>query len=301
MFQKIEHLAQEMVHMTNVVESKHNPELQDRVRLFVIDVNKEVNLAFSDVHQILGEIAFLPPSEVNEDKMMEFQRRLVDTYARDKFKNVHHICDRLNILAEGYRTQIEPYIRTEYPNSSSSQLFWLLEKHEGAFIYTIKHAVDEITQRLDSVENENDFKEIRLKAKQAQRELRSALDKITNLANTYRANLSGGTSDLLDTKEIANNILKNSPIISLSCYLGVTIVLLTAFTIVAGTTSLKSFIVITMATYVGLVIIGAFQLRNDNKLKEENFMKLIELALLRVFLPFSKLFAGTSKKASSSR
>ncbi|KRB55596.1 hypothetical protein ASD98_13080 [Flavobacterium sp. Root186] len=90
----------------------------------------------------------------------------------------------------------------------------------------------------------------------------------------------------------ADDILKNSPLFSLACYLVAFIVLITVLSIVAGNTTVKSFILITLATFTGLTIVGALQLRNDNKLKEENFLKLINLAMLRVYLPFSKLFKG---------
>jgi len=296
MFQSIDHLADEMNRLTDVVKSSHNPQLQNEVQNFVAAVSKEADLAFSDVHEILGEIAFLKSSELNEDKVREFQQRLVNTYSKDKFKNVHKICDRLHILAEGYRERIEPFVKTEFPQDNSSQLFWLLHKHEGSFMYTIRNAVDEITNLLDSYKQPSDYDRIRLQAREAQKELQEVLDKVTNSAHRFSGSLHGGTSNLLDTKKRADEVLKNSPLFSLACYLGVTLLLLITLTIVAGNVSPWVFPLIIVATYVGLMLIGAFQLKNDNKLKEENFMKLIDLAARRVLLPFAKLKARPPKQ-----
>lgn len=294
MFENINRLAKEMDNLAVVAKSSHNPELQKEVQSFVESVKKEVDKGFADVHQILAEVAYLKDSEVNQDKIRELQKGLSDTYAKDKFKNLLQICDRLHVLAERYRDKIEPFVKSEFQLDNSSQLFWLLHKHEGAFMYTIKNALNQIVASLEEYKQPQDYNQTRQLARSAQIELQDILDKVVNTSHRFQGSLSGGTLDLLQTKKVADNVLKNSPLFSLSCYLGATIILLTALTIVAGNTSPKSFTIITLATYTGLIIIGALQLRNDNKLKEENFLKLINLAMLRVYLPFSKLFNKNS-------
>jgi hypothetical protein len=66
------------------------------------------------------------------------------------------------------------------------------------------------------------------------------------------------------------------------------LILLTALTIVAGNVSAAMFPIVVAGAFAGLTIIGAFQLRNDGRLSEEAFFKLIDLSMRRVLLPFSK-------------
>src|SRR4030095_10800822 len=149
MFETLDRLGTQIDGVVSVAKASHNKKFQNDVHQFVVEVGKEVDKAFSDVHALLGEVAFLKPSELTEDKVMDLKSRLADTHSRDKFKKVQKICDALNVLAQRFRADIEPH-RTESGGvPHTSQLFWMLEKHEGALIYIIRNAVDEIVLILD--------------------------------------------------------------------------------------------------------------------------------------------------------
>ena len=286
MFESLDILATEIDDLVSNAKASPDQSLQESVRKFVVDVGKEVDTAFSDVHETLSEIAFLEPSKLSEDKVHELKARLANTYSREKFKNVEKICERLHVLAEHYREHIEPHFSAgDSEGPDSSQLFWLLHKHEGAFIHIIRGAVEEILEILDTYSAGGDIDAARERARDGQKELKEALDHVRAAENRMIAGLPKGAKGLLGP--IADDVLRKSPLFSGAFYLGAALLLLTALTIVAGNVNPWMFPVVVAATFAGLTIIGAFQLRNDNRLSEKNFMDLITLALQRVLLPLA--------------
>ena len=237
-----------------------------------------------DVHESLRSIAFLPPSEISPDRIKRRQDGLAATHSKDKFKRALGICDRLDVLAHEYKDRIEPHL----PAANSSQLFWMLEKHESAFIYIIKNAVNELNLILDQYTNGTDIDLARARARSALSELEQCVENVTWAKNRVLCALPGGTAMLLSPSKIANEVLRRNPWFSGSFYLGAAVILLTALTIVAGNVSARLFPIVVAGAFAGLTIIGAFQLKNDGRLSEQAFFKLIDLSMRRVLLPLSK-------------
>lgn len=287
MFNRLEVLLGEMDTLVSSALLVYDPKLQNDIFDFVGQVGEQVRDAFSDVHQVLGEVAFLRPSELNEDKVRQLQEKLSDTYARNKFKKVHKICDRVGALADHYRQNIEPRLSRE-ALPSSSELFWLLEKHEGSFIYTICHAVDQIVDMLNSYKPGADIDAAQVRAKLGQRELRDCLNEVQRIESRIQASLPDGARKLLYVKRIADDVLRKSPWFSGGFYLAAALLLLVALTIVAGNVNAWLFPIVVASAFAGLTIIGAFQLRNDDRLTDENFVKLIDLSLRRILLPLTQ-------------
>jgi H+/Cl- antiporter ClcA len=93
---------------------------------------------------------------------------------------------------------------------------------------------------------------------------------------------------LLDDKRIADQVLRRSPWFSGSFYLAAVLLLLTALTVVAGNVSALAFPLVIAGAFAGLTIVGALQLRNDDRLSEKGFLHVIDLAMRRVLLPLSR-------------
>jgi len=288
MFEQLDRLGAELDGVQAVARTSHNKKLEEDVRRFVSDVGREVDKAFSDVYEILGEIAYLKPSELTEDKVKELQARLDNTYSRDKFKAVEKICDALHILAERFRVDIEPHLAAAGGVPHSSQLFWMLDKHEGAFIYIIRNAIPDILTILDDYKIGKDIDAARSRARRAQEELKASLDHVTHAHHKVIVGIPNGPSHLLELGRVADEVLRRSPWFSGSFYLAAAVILLTALTIVAGNTKPLAFPVVVVASFAGVTLIGALQLFNDNRLSEQNFMLLIDLSLKRVLLPLVK-------------
>lgn len=287
MFEPVKQLGTELDRLATESSALRNDALATSVARFVNNVATEVDQAFSDVRLVLHDLAFLTPSELSQDTVNQLQSRLAATYAKEKFKSVLEICARLDVLAHDYQKNIEPYLHRSETEQSHSQLFWLLEKHEGAFIYTIKNAVSELQAILDRYSQTADFSQARLRARHALDELQNGLEEVVRAKQRVIGALPGGTKMLLDGK-IADEVLRRSPWFSGSFYIATLLVLLVAFTIVAGNVPPLMFPVVVGSALVGLTLVGALQLRNDDRLSQKNFLHLVDLSMRRVFLPLSR-------------
>ena len=288
MFQNLKILASELDQLTVTANASNDSVLQADVHKFVAEVGELADEAFADVHTILGEIGYLPPQEFTEQRVLDFRRRLADTYAKEKFKKILRICERLHVLAKYFQAQIEPRLTQAGGVPHSSQLFWLLEKHEGSFIHTIRSSVDEVGGLLDSYQKERGIEAVQVRARQGQKELRSCLDHLTRTQYQMLGALPQGTARLLDPEKAADDLLRRSPWFSGSFFLAAALLILTAVTIVAGNVSPWALPIVLAASFAGLTLVGAFTLMNDNKLSQQTFLQILDLSMRRVLLPLTR-------------
>jgi hypothetical protein len=137
-FTEATRLAKELNTLRKDAESQGDPALQREVVYFIMNVCDEADKAFDDVDKVLSRISSLS-SGASEKVVMKLQKDVQSTYSREKFKKIQKICGRLDELGQHFDTQIKPRLDPGYV-SKSSQLFWLLEKDESMFIYTIERA-----------------------------------------------------------------------------------------------------------------------------------------------------------------
>lgn len=289
MFEQLNLLGTELDKLSSIADKSKDSVLQLQIRNFVQSVQKEVQLGLEAVYAILNEIANLEDRKWSPDRVRKLQKELSNTFANKRFKILLDTCTRLQVLSENFSSSIQPFITMNFQADDATQIFWLLNKHEGALIFVIETGLRDLINALDECETLADYKKVRVIARKTHESLRLSEQKVMHAGFSFRGALAGGTNDLM-RNQAADNVLRNSPLMTLSCYLGLFIVLLTALTIVLGTTTPQAFILIVLATYAGLIIIGAFQLRYDKVLKDEAFLKLMNLAVSRVLLPFSRFF-----------
>ena len=207
MFENVRILGDEVNNLVGIAQSTEDPVLRTEILSFVYAVNEQVGKAFSDVYELLGKVAFLKSSELNEDAVRDLQLQLSQTHSSEKFKVLLRICDTLDHLAGRYQAEIQPKIGNEFTADSSSQLFWLLNKHEGAFKWTIKGAVDRIVQLLDDYQTQGDYAAVRKEARNGQNELREILETIVHITNKFAGELPGGTRTLLSQGSSTSDIV----------------------------------------------------------------------------------------------
>lgn len=285
-FKPVLQLGNELKELAGV-SAKADPDLFSAVATFVTEIARLVDLAFSDVHDVLREVAFLPPSEINPDRIAKLQGKIAAIHAKEKFKNVLNICAQLAALAKTYEKEIAP--RLEPDNARHhSQLLWLLDQHEGAFIDTIRSATREINAILDRYETGASIDEARRHAREALASLEDGTAAIQAARNEVIVALPGGSTRLLSEERTATEILRRSPWFSGSFYLAAALLLLTALTIVAGNVEPYALPLVIAGTYAGLTIIAAFQLSNDGRLSEAGLLRILDLSMRRVLLPLSR-------------
>jgi hypothetical protein len=286
MFQEISGLTFELDGIVKDAKEVGDPELFNRVTTFVIRVAELVQLAFDDVHKRLRELAYLKPSEVTPDRVMELRSHLAATYDRDKFKNVLDICRRLHLLAEEFDEDLASKLGRKDASGYPDPLMQILGQHEGYFIRSIENALNELDWKLNDYDQTQSVEEARNYARMAMKELRRHLESVQQFHLQVLKSLPGGNRRILDpTERKADAVLRRSPWHKGLFYLSVFVVVAATFTIVAGNVNPWTLPLILTAILVGMVLVGTFQLRADEQLKEERFLRIVDLALRRVFLP----------------
>ncbi len=265
--------------------SATDPNTAQRIAEFVVKVSEEVELGYDDVQRLLNEVAYA--ATLDAQTIARLQMDLGQTHAREKFKNVLKICDRLATYSQQYRDDINRALGNDpnSPNTQYNQLFFLLDKHEGFFRQSIERAAWEINDALDEAKKTGDDSRARALARDALKELASQRNRIQLLKAQIVGHVHGGNALL---GSMADDRLRKSPWYSGSFFLTSAIVLVVILTFAAGRLPLGTLIFVVCGAYVGLTVIGAFTLRNDDKLSQENFLKLVQLAMVRVLIPVSR-------------
>jgi hypothetical protein len=263
-----------------------DPKLRAEVLDFIESVCEEADKAFGDIDGVLSGISSLS-SDASEAQVMELHQELLGTYSRDKFKNVQKICDRLDELGRDFEAHIKPRLGS-WAVDRGSQLFWLLEQHEGSFIHTIESALHDLSRQLAGYKQGSDLLPIRQDAAAVQSDLRDAVGEMRRIREGVEAMRPGGARRLLAWKEAADETLKRSPWFSGSFYAALLLALLASLTWISGALSFGRLVFVVTAALAGLTIVGAFQLRNDGRLSEAGFFRLIDLSFRRLFLPIAR-------------
>ena len=285
-FEEVQHLAVELDVLQHTAESQGDVALRQKVLDFIKNVCDEADKAFGDIDSVLSRISSLP-SGVPEVAVMSLHQDLVDTYSRDKFKKVQKICDRLDELGRQFNEDIKPQLGTAYANRAS-ELFWLLEKGEGRFIETIRNALDSLSHQLVAYRAGAEVVPIRQAASTVQAKLRNAMAEMQRIRVGAEAMEPGGARRLLEWEGVANEVLRRNPWFSGTFYVAVLAGLLAVLTWISGRLDVVRLIFVVTAALAGLTLVGALQLRNDNRLSEAGFLRLIDLSLRRVFLPIAR-------------
>jgi VIT1/CCC1 family predicted Fe2+/Mn2+ transporter len=87
--------------------------------------------------------------------------------------------------------------------------------------------------------------------------------------------------ETLTDKELATNN-RQSPWVSGSFYIFAVIIVMTVIAVISKSTPWYSLVIVLIGGLLAVVIVGAFQLRNDEALSEENFIDLMERSLKRL-------------------
>jgi hypothetical protein len=150
------------------------PALRKRIVQFTKDVYCEMERAFEGVDTILADVVNARRSQLNDAFVSDLLKRIDWNHARQKFKVVLEICDRLEELAVTYKSDIDSVL----DKCNASELFWLLEKKESLFRVTIARAVQKISSELRKYTEGGDIAEAQRLAEAARNELRRHLEHV---------------------------------------------------------------------------------------------------------------------------
>jgi len=303
----------ELVHLQTIVEGldslaaieREHPALGAQLFKFVNDVSECCGQAYSRLDTALATVRSLPsrPSSHDIDAVL---RTLADVPNSQWFRDVTGICDRLAGLATGFGPAITKQIRYTSPfgdhwaDSSAhpdapryaahykiAPLLSLLEQHERELKDDLRKAVATLQTKLGPAKDTQNVEDARRYALDVHGEITRSLDEIRKLAIQIQAGSSQGASVILSAADIAEGALRRPErVLLLNMFFLITVV-------AAGAAAFQfvrayQFVLITSFALTAVLVVNAFYLRTIDKLKEENFLKLIQLALLKFFAPLTR-------------
>jgi hypothetical protein len=303
----------ELRHLREIVEGlnslaeieKEHPVLGAQLLKFVEEVRDCCSQAYGRLSQALGTVRSLPDA-ANPAEISVVLSQINKAPDSKWFKEVSGICDRLAALATTFQPQFSKQLEytspfgTNWQDSSThpgatryeahyqiAPLFSLLQQHERELKDDIRSAIAQVqaalaqTDRKDSIDNARQF------ALQVQREIDGSMDEIAKLTYQIAGTSSAGTTAVLSPELLAEQALRRPErVLILNMFF-----LLIAFGL--GATAFQylriyQFILLTGFSFTAVVIVNALYLRSIEKLSEQSFLKLMELALLKFFAPLTK-------------
>ena len=291
----------ELVHLQTLVEGldsladieKEHPKLGAQLLSFVTRVSDCCGRAYERLSDALGTVRGLS-SKPNAQEVEAVLKKLSDAPSSKWFKEVAGICDQLAALAQEFEPPIVEQLN--YTSGSGQNyaaynkiapLLGLLQKHEGELKDDIRTIVANLQAKLGPAKDTGNVEEARAYALAVQNEISSSIDHIKKLSLRIAGGSSKGASAILTPAEIAENALKRPErVLILNMFFLVLVVALgaTVFQFLA----VYQFVLVTGFAITAVTIINAIYLKSIDKLSEENFLKLMQLALLKFFAPLTR-------------
>jgi hypothetical protein len=288
----------------SAIEKEH-PVLGKQLFNFVTEVSECCDLAYNRLSRALGNVRNL--SSQSTKKQVESVATEINEAPDSKwFKEVAGICNQLAVLAsrhqKDFSSQLEytspfgdnwkdSHDKMTLPRYSAhykiAPLFSLLEKQERQLKDDIRDVVSNVQSKLGDAKDSGNFQDVRNYALEVQKEISQSLDEIKQISYQLKGTSKDGATIILTPEKIAENALRRPERILI---LNMFFILVT---ICAGATifqylQIYQFILVTGFSITVVIVLNAFYLKTIDKLSEESFLKLIQLALLKFFAPITK-------------
>ena len=266
-----------------------NPELR-RILKFINKVILVVDQAFQDVLNTFDDLRYVTDKDVQSGDLSLLIEDVELLRKRDRYRDVEYICGRLYTLKEIFHRQIEPVINKQaYQVDSWKEVFWLIEDREGKIIMMVDRLIWDIRNTIEKFEsNQITLNELRNTANTSYHQLKTSIEELHKLNNKIMG-FSGeaGIMELTnigDDKKIQTITMKpkNNPWISGSFYLVTAVIILSLLMVIARMISPFVLPIVIIGGLIIFSIIGAFQLRNDDRLSDKSFIELMGLAFKQV-------------------
>ncbi|MBB4080951.1 hypothetical protein GGR28_003590 [Lewinella aquimaris] len=156
-----------------------------RVLRFVSKVVQVVNQAFQNVYPLLIEIKFLRPEDLHTEKHRLILKELDLLCSRDYYRDIQLICGQLRELEQQYTEQIQPIVNKLNPDGQDdfSQVFSLLEHHEGYILMIMQDLTYNLVRRLEQVDDATELQNIKIYAGDRAREIKKSLTELQLIGN----------------------------------------------------------------------------------------------------------------------
>ncbi|RSL18356.1 hypothetical protein EDE15_3923 [Edaphobacter aggregans] len=298
------------------IEREH-PVLGAQLIVFVRDIRACCTEAYERLSAALGSVRTLP-RHPNLKEIDEAISKLNDAPSSEWFRNAAQICDRLQAVSERFLPQLgkqRDYSRKVFDESYAStissaadpdtttpelyeargnadyyrveNLMRALYHHEGNLKEDLRYVVYQVQDMLGDAKTTLDVEETKAYVSEVQQEITDRMDQIAKLTYQIEGSSSNGAALILAREKVAEQALQTPErVLILSMFFIVLIFGLGAFAF--SFLKFHQFVLITGFALTAVIVVNAFYLRSIDKLSEENFLKLMELALLKFFAPLTK-------------
>lgn len=288
----------------SAIEKEH-PVLGKQLFDFVNEVSGSCELAYDRLSQALGKVRNLS-SQSTKKEIDDTIKEINEAPDSKWFKEVAGICDQLAALALRHQSDFHSQLRYTSPfgenwenskeNMSSPRyaahykiapLFSLLEKQERQLKDDIRRVVSNVQSKLSDAKDNGNFQDLRNYAFEVQNEISKCIDEIKRISYQIKGTSSDGSSIILTPEKIAENALRRPErVLILNMFF--LIVVISVGATIFQFLKVYQFILLTSFAITIVIVINALYLRTIDKLSEENFLKLLQLALLKFFAPITK-------------
>ena len=266
---------------------KIHPVLGDELGTFVKTINRCCRAAYSRFESYLDQVITIPVTATNSELQIVILK-LREASDSAWFRDVAKICDDLAGVANTYDEDIRRQMERARQNDSDKRhslqmMLEILHKHEGDLKSDIRAVVDELKILL----TDGKVVEARNVAINTKAEIEALLTSINGIAVQIVGSSADGASEALTPAQIAEQALRRPfQIFLLNGALLIVLLILGAG--ILNYVSLVAFPVLTGFVLTAVVVLNAFYLRSIDKLKDESFIELMKLALLKFFAPLSR-------------
>jgi hypothetical protein len=268
------------------LEALH-PVLGAELKTFVLTINRCCRDAYLRFSRYLDDVITLPTT-ASQAELQGVILKLREASNSDWFSKIARICDDLAGVAETHDTSIKrqmEYALEHDPEKRHSLLMMLeiLYKHEGDLKRDIRGVVDKLKILL----TDEKIAEARDLAINTKAEIEDSLTSLNSVAVQIVGSSANGAMAVLTREQIAEQALRQPfQVLLLNCAL--LVVLLIVGAVILNYVSLVAFPLLTGFVLTAVIVLNAFYLRSIDKLKDEPFMELMKLALLKFFAPFAR-------------
>jgi hypothetical protein len=270
------------------LEALH-PVLGAELKSFVETINRCCRDAYLRFGGYLNDVTKLPTT-ASKSELQGVILKLQEASSSEWFRDVAKICDDLAGLAQTYDASIKRQMQNAYAleqdlekQHSLFRMLEILHNHEGDLKREIGDVVDELTILLTDAK----VVDARNVAIRTRAEIENALTAIHGVTVQIVGSSANGASAVLTREQIAEQALRQPfRVLLLNCAL--LLVLLIVGAVILNYVSLIAFPLLTGFVLTAVIVLNAFYLRSIDKLKDESFIELMKLALLKFFAPLAR-------------
>ena len=270
---------------------KQNPEIAAQLIVFVQEIRATTFDAYRAISDALVLVLELPVQLSIEqiERVAEKVKMTRGWQERDWEQRLTETCERLQLLLQGAIDKPKSSTRGSALLASISLREMMILLRHGPDV--VRGSTDEAMYKLygllGDAKTTGTSADIKKYAFEVQTRIKTGLVQITDAVSQIEGSSSDGAERLLRPVDIAERELQSPErMLILSMFFVVLVFSLGAFAF--QYLKFYQFTLVTGFALTAVIVVNAFYLRTIDKLSEESFLKLMELALLKFFAPLTR-------------